>query len=147
MILPTESILKLKEIVLEIIKITKVNEAQLEFLNEENISYFRPSSGNSLRDVLHSQYSNPAANVKSETQSFPPGELLLTSTSLMEMEWAALGQLNSESIVDVVIELLTNQDPQRTYHVVLYLCGRLQPSWSSVVQLLRFGNSLVLHCH
>ena len=57
----------------------------------------------------------------------------------MEMEWTVLGQLNSESIVDVVIELLTNQDPKLTYHVVLYLCGRLPPSWENVIQLLRFG--------
>ena len=118
---------------------TKVNEAQLELLNEENISYFRSSAGDSLRDAIHRQYLNPSTNIEIQTQSFTPGELLLTSAKLMEMEWTVLGQLSSESIVDVVIQLLTNQDPKLTYHVVLYLCGRLQPACSNVLQLLRFG--------
>merc|ERR1712218_496778 len=91
LLLPTESILKLKEIVLEIIKITKVNEAQLDLLTEENISYFRPSAGGSLRDAIHTQYLNPSTNSKIETLSFTSGELLLTSAKLMQMEWTVLG--------------------------------------------------------
>ena len=90
-------------------------------------------------DAIHTQYLNPSTNIKIETLSFTSGELLLTSAKLMQMEWTVLGQLRSESIVDVVVELLTNQDPKLTYHVVLYICGQLQPSWSNVVQLLRYG--------
>merc|ERR1711973_101814 len=123
----------------EILRITKLTQAQLKLLNRENISYFKTLPQGSLNDAIRSQYFNQATKVQMESDVLEKGELLLTVSKLMEAEWRILFQyeLSSEVLVDVVIEILLHQVPQLTYHIVLALCGHLQPTWPNVLQLLR----------
>ena len=136
---PAERDLTVKGTVLEILRITKLTQAQLKLLNRENISYFKTLPQGSLNDAIRSQYFNQATKVQMESDVLEKGELLLTVSKLMEAEWRILFQseLSSEVLVDVVIEILLHQVPQLTYHIVLALCGHLQPTWPNVLQLLR----------